>query len=93
MSLVGEEEGKEEILSSVIEEMCAKLGKLQLFIEKSFPSTVIGNRSLNIKFFKDVTPELATPVVLIEENSWILLRLTKCFLSLVFLFNSLWTIS
>lgn len=48
MSSEGEEEGKEEVPSSVIKEMCAKWGELQLFVEKSFPNSAIGNRSLNM---------------------------------------------
>ncbi|XP_028656937.1 tigger transposable element-derived protein 1-like [Erpetoichthys calabaricus] len=39
MSSEGEEEGKEEVPSSVIKEMCAKWGELQLFVEKSFPNS------------------------------------------------------
>jgi len=48
MSSEGEEEGKEEFPSSVIKEMCAKWGELQLFVEKSFPNSALGNRSLNM---------------------------------------------
>ncbi|XP_028665299.1 tigger transposable element-derived protein 1-like [Erpetoichthys calabaricus] len=48
MSSEGEEEGKEEVPSSVIKEMCAKWGELQLFVEKSFPNSAVGSRSLNM---------------------------------------------
>ncbi|XP_067135000.1 tigger transposable element-derived protein 1-like [Centruroides vittatus] len=44
----GEEEGKEDIPSSVIKEICAKWGDVQAFVEKSHPDTMVANRAVHL---------------------------------------------
>ncbi|KAF2366173.1 DDE superfamily endonuclease domain [Trinorchestia longiramus] len=43
-----EKDEKEDTPSSVIEEMCAKWGELQAFVEKTLPNNVVGNRTINL---------------------------------------------
>ncbi|KAF2358569.1 hypothetical protein FHG87_010675 [Trinorchestia longiramus] len=43
-----EEDEKKDTPNSVIEEMCAKWGELQAFVEKASPDNVVGNRTLNL---------------------------------------------
>ena len=48
----GEEDEKVDVPSSVIKEMCGYWGKLQNFVETTYPDNVVGNRTLNL--FNDV---------------------------------------
>ena len=43
-----EEHAREDVSSAVVNDMCAKWGELQAFVEKYYPNTVVANRAVNI---------------------------------------------